>query len=237
MEVERPALLASSHWGRWQASHCSSSWSALRVQGAQGRKAATVSLPRSDLLVQTIRNTQQIYSSAKENKFVLSQYQRWYACISSQHFLTWGISLEEKLEQKHGIWAPPGTTIPQRQREWPGLGAGRPTAKDEQDPANGDFLPAPGWEVACARFLGPEDQPTHCQSKWHFRQHSLKSFLPLSLINFQKFLSLLHRLGKKYWQSTELKNFLGNTKEWGAEWKVFLFFRNKINNKLLKINK
>lgn len=72
MAVERPALLASSHWGRWQASHCSSSWSALRVQGAQGGKAATVSLPRSDLLVQTIRNTQQIYSSAKENKFVLS---------------------------------------------------------------------------------------------------------------------------------------------------------------------
>lgn len=147
----------------------------------------------------------------------------------SIHFLTWGISLEESLEQKHGIWAlPVATTIPQRQREWPGRGGKNHQESGIRQGKLG-FPPWLSWlrhVWPVTRFLGPGVQPTTAGANDVFASSPLV-FSPLVPCNSQKFLNFLHSLGKKYLQSTEFQNFLGNTKERSIQWKVFYILETK----------
>ena len=59
--------------------------------------------------------------------------------------------------------------------------------KTRQTEISSEFL-ADVWLVP--RFLGPEEQPTHWQSKWLF-QKSLGGVFSPCPCNFQKFLNLL----------------------------------------------
>lgn len=178
MEAERPTLAATTHEESVRQVTVQHRLS-MQVTGSTRRESSQGKAPKPQSLSPKVIFSSTNYSwhtakciqmQKKTNKYTIFSLAPEMTYKQSTHFLTRGISLEGSLE----TWNPSSLSSYHKDKE-NGRAKGEERRQDppgkmnktRQTEISSEFL-ADVWLVP--GFLGPEEQPTHWQSKWLFQK-------------------------------------------------------------------